>query len=678
MARLNIPDEPTFQTYTVTAAQSVFPFDFAVFAKADLNVEVAGVGLDQSAFTLSGTLLENGGYQGGTITLNDAVANAEVSVYRAVVPARASQFAPSNTVPVGSVDQALNRLTANIQDIQRNVARAVKAGLGEAPPDPQDVIDAAGLISTRAAVDGANLTLANILALRSNLQIAYLTPESCGYVVGGSLASQEAAMTLWFSLLSASVGGMLLEHDYNFTTPKVCRGSYRQIKGSGRAISALVYKGAATASNILTFGGTRVPIMSGGVETGLTITPSTGLAFQDWNIRSDTQLLDGSHLVFVQDNYAGGYFLNVGIDEHSYQNATFNAWHGIGFSNTSGMSYRGGATGFMQGDGIRVSGQRWADTGADLLIDDMKVIGCAGAGLRSGGGMGGLETAALLLFGNVENAVIDTTIVPRYHREIFFGEHTHFDGGWINNIRVDDALSSGSSLELAGFMGSAGLDPSTGGLPRPEAMYTGDNIRIVNWNGGFNLTSKQAFNAKRNGVHINDADCVFNVGFGTLFKTNGQGGTGYDIFASVATTNISCDARFTGDAPSGKYNALTGIGGWVSQAVTLSSGSGSLVAYTAFQSWREISAGLYETLLTWNITDNGTGAGNMLVFGAMNAAQPYTLSGKGSTGATIPSFAFSLFDDGFPGVANIVTATGGYPGGVGKAFFTGTIRQAVS
>ncbi len=120
MARLNIPDEPTSQTFTVGSTQSVFPIDFAIFAKSDLGVRVDEAPLDQSAFTFTGTVLDNGGYQGGTVTLNTAATAGQVVVIsRFVAPVRASQFSPANTVPVGSIDQALNRLTATQQDLQR-------------------------------------------------------------------------------------------------------------------------------------------------------------------------------------------------------------------------------------------------------------------------------------------------------------------------------------------------------------------------------------------------------------------------------------------------------------------------------------------------------------------------------------------------------------------------------
>ena len=155
MARLTIPDEQTYATFTATA-QTVFPISFALLTgKPDLRVKVDGVELSQSDFTFSGTVLDGGGYYGGTVTLNTA-ATGDVVIWRDVTPERASQFAPANVVPVGSVDLALNRLTASLQDLQRDVGRALLADFGTPIPSPQDVIDAAAAIAGRMTTNGAN------------------------------------------------------------------------------------------------------------------------------------------------------------------------------------------------------------------------------------------------------------------------------------------------------------------------------------------------------------------------------------------------------------------------------------------------------------------------------------------------------------------------------------------
>jgi hypothetical protein len=73
MARLTIPDEQTFAEFTVVTSTSVFPISFSLFAKEDLTVLIDDVDLGQSGFTFSGTVLDGGGYDGGTVTLNTAV-----------------------------------------------------------------------------------------------------------------------------------------------------------------------------------------------------------------------------------------------------------------------------------------------------------------------------------------------------------------------------------------------------------------------------------------------------------------------------------------------------------------------------------------------------------------------------------------------------------------------------
>jgi hypothetical protein len=146
MTRLIIPDEATVATFTVTTSDATFPITYALFAKADLRITVDGVELAQADFTFSGTLLEGGGYQGGTVTLNTAAEDCEVVIWRDIAPARASQFAPSNSVPVRSIDQAFNRDMALIQDIKSDLNRTIQAPAGEELTALPSAADRAGLV----------------------------------------------------------------------------------------------------------------------------------------------------------------------------------------------------------------------------------------------------------------------------------------------------------------------------------------------------------------------------------------------------------------------------------------------------------------------------------------------------------------------------------------------------
>lgn len=163
MARLTIPDEQTFAEFTVVTSTSAFPVTFSLFAKADLTVLVDGTPLDQSAFTFTGTLLDGGGYDGGTVTLNVAVDDVTVRIERNVAPARTSNFAPAATTPVGSVDQALNRLTAVQQDIDRRQGASETVLAAFSGNVAQVALDASATAAILAALEAGTYTQQRLL-----------------------------------------------------------------------------------------------------------------------------------------------------------------------------------------------------------------------------------------------------------------------------------------------------------------------------------------------------------------------------------------------------------------------------------------------------------------------------------------------------------------------------------
>lgn len=123
MPKLTIPDEETIATFTVTTANDTFPFDFAVFTKADLRVRVgADTELDQADFLLNGTLLEGGGYQGGTVILNTPISATTLRIWRSCTPQRSENFGAVTAVAIAAVDLALSRQMAVSQDLKRDQA----------------------------------------------------------------------------------------------------------------------------------------------------------------------------------------------------------------------------------------------------------------------------------------------------------------------------------------------------------------------------------------------------------------------------------------------------------------------------------------------------------------------------------------------------------------------------
>lgn len=164
MAKITIPDEPTIATFTVTASNDTFPIDFAIFAKADLRVMVGMTELAQGDFLFDGTLLEGGGYQGGTITLNTPVASTTVRIWRDLLPQRSENFGAVNSVPVAAVDLALSRQMAVSQDIKRDQEVVLQAlpYLADLPNTVESVFDARdealAATANKVDLDAANLS----------------------------------------------------------------------------------------------------------------------------------------------------------------------------------------------------------------------------------------------------------------------------------------------------------------------------------------------------------------------------------------------------------------------------------------------------------------------------------------------------------------------------------------
>lgn len=194
MAKITIPDEPTIATFPVTTANDTFPIDFAVFAKADLRVMVGVTELEQGDFLFDGTLLDGGGYQGGTVTLNTPAASTTVRIWRDLLPQRSENFGPVTSVPVSAVDLALSRQMAVSQDIKRDQEAVLDAlpYLADLPAALEGVYEARDE-AVAATADKANRTLGNLTDANAavlNLKIVYIesfVEEADGDDIGPAL-----------------------------------------------------------------------------------------------------------------------------------------------------------------------------------------------------------------------------------------------------------------------------------------------------------------------------------------------------------------------------------------------------------------------------------------------------------------------------------------------------------
>ena len=205
MALLIIPDEVTSIPFTVVAAQTVFPFSFACFGKTDLHFSVNGVELLQTDFTFTGTLLSGGGYQGGVVTLNVAVAACICQLWRVIIPTRSTNFSPSPSVAVRDLDVSLNRQMAITQDCRRDIAGTLTVAANAAVAAAQAVLSANSAVASAASASAAAASAATIiLSATSTTSVAVATGALAITVTTGKVIPTGAFLAVTDSVTPAN------------------------------------------------------------------------------------------------------------------------------------------------------------------------------------------------------------------------------------------------------------------------------------------------------------------------------------------------------------------------------------------------------------------------------------------------------------------------------------------
>lgn len=123
MTHITVPDDDPFVEFAVTSAEDEFAFTFTYFDATDLRVMVNSVELPQFDFTVVGTPGFEGGYPGGTVTLDVAVSNSKVRIWSEMPPARVNDFLEGPGFPARSINTELDRLTARARDVRLRFRR---------------------------------------------------------------------------------------------------------------------------------------------------------------------------------------------------------------------------------------------------------------------------------------------------------------------------------------------------------------------------------------------------------------------------------------------------------------------------------------------------------------------------------------------------------------------------
>jgi Collagen triple helix repeat (20 copies) len=131
--------DPGRVTYTGDGARVDFPFAFRVFSSPDVGVMVDSVVM-ATGFTVA---LNEPPDVGGTVTFETAPASGTtVAIYRALLATQLLDYLANDSFPAESHEQALDRLTLLIQDIETEGAGGLPGPAG--PPGPQGPVGATG------------------------------------------------------------------------------------------------------------------------------------------------------------------------------------------------------------------------------------------------------------------------------------------------------------------------------------------------------------------------------------------------------------------------------------------------------------------------------------------------------------------------------------------------------
>lgn len=123
MTHITVPDQNPNADFAVDDAQSDFVIAFTVFDQTDLRVTVNGAELLQSEFTFVGTPGYEGGYPGGTVTLDTPVTSSTVRIWSEIPPSRTNDFLEGTGMPARALNTEMDRLTARARDMRLRFQR---------------------------------------------------------------------------------------------------------------------------------------------------------------------------------------------------------------------------------------------------------------------------------------------------------------------------------------------------------------------------------------------------------------------------------------------------------------------------------------------------------------------------------------------------------------------------
>ncbi|MHC2298212.1 tail fiber domain-containing protein [Rhizobium mongolense] len=176
--------------YNPVVSTTDFPAVFPVFDNDDIKVFVDGEERDD--FVFSGTYVD--GISNNAKAVFSVGVTGNVLVVGARDPHRTNRFHDGGPLPTRDQNLALDTIESEVQEISRDVGRALKVAYGETPPEISDLIDSIdeAIAAAAAAIGAVNLgfvfdTMAGFLA--ANIPSVIKTVDIRGYYLADDCPS---------------------------------------------------------------------------------------------------------------------------------------------------------------------------------------------------------------------------------------------------------------------------------------------------------------------------------------------------------------------------------------------------------------------------------------------------------------------------------------------------------
>jgi hypothetical protein len=403
-----------------------------------------------------------------------------------------STIDPNVPVPGTLVEQSGPQFRANWQRAINDINALFAGGAAVPPTMPGNTVFGRNGAS---AGPGASIPFSTLGTL-----IPGLSPAShlsfYGAACNGT-TNDDAAISAWLAATVAVGKPAYFSGTCAFNTPivlPIVNGV--SIIGDSPATSVLLYTGANTTSDIISIGNSATVCCSG---------QQNGLHFQNWQLKSNTNMTGGAAMHFQQTVRSA--LINWSACDQDCPN---NFFHGVWFDQIDVMRWCGISAKAKQ-DVIRVNGHS-AQAGADLFLDCGGKITGGAVGVHIGGTFGGFFCNSVDVIANNTNILIDNTIDPGANLQIFINQLCPLDTPTTTNLRLSDTVGTLTTSWLAingGWLASTG---------------SGDCFVIdanVNWPIQFN--GGTIINCHGNGITNNSTKVRFIISGTRIVNNTGRG-----------------------------------------------------------------------------------------------------------------------------------------------------------